>query len=132
MALFTSIARQWLMQSQSRCIWPSNRFISSLLYARQPNLSSATVDSKGTVLSPQRNCERNLLQHPAIFGTITFRGFKDLDVLRKRCKNCYFVKEDGRWYVLCKSHPRHKQRQRINDKQEHWIVTHVTQGRKLF
>ncbi|XP_007653713.2 39S ribosomal protein L36, mitochondrial [Ornithorhynchus anatinus] len=38
-------------------------------------------------------------------------GFKTKGVLRKRCKDCYFVKRRGRWFILCKSHPRHKQRQ---------------------
>ncbi|XP_038626409.1 39S ribosomal protein L36, mitochondrial [Tachyglossus aculeatus] len=38
-------------------------------------------------------------------------GFKTKGVLKKRCKDCYFVKRRGRWFVLCKTHPRHKQRQ---------------------
>ncbi|XP_068933567.1 large ribosomal subunit protein bL36m [Petaurus breviceps papuanus] len=38
-------------------------------------------------------------------------GFKTKAVLKKRCKDCYFVKRRGRWYVYCETHPRHKQRQ---------------------
>ncbi|XP_012629616.1 large ribosomal subunit protein bL36m [Microcebus murinus] len=38
-------------------------------------------------------------------------GFKTKGVLRKRCKDCYLVKRRGRWFVYCKTHPRHKQRQ---------------------
>ncbi|XP_069348611.1 large ribosomal subunit protein bL36m [Eulemur rufifrons] len=38
-------------------------------------------------------------------------GFKTKGVLRKRCKDCYLVKRRGRWFIYCKTHPRHKQRQ---------------------
>ncbi|KFO38484.1 39S ribosomal protein L36, mitochondrial, partial [Fukomys damarensis] len=40
-------------------------------------------------------------------------GFKNKAVLRKRCRDCYMVKRKGRWYVLCKTNPRHKQRQMV-------------------
>ncbi|XP_013361317.1 PREDICTED: 39S ribosomal protein L36, mitochondrial, partial [Chinchilla lanigera] len=40
-------------------------------------------------------------------------GFKTKAVLRKRCRDCYLVKRRGRWYVLCKSNPKHKQRQML-------------------
>ncbi|CAN7945765.1 unnamed protein product [Ixodes hexagonus] len=64
---------------------------------------------------------------------ILVRTFKDMDVLTKRCKDCYFKKDDDRWYVLCKTHGRHKQRQRLPDKRHFWIVTHRTSGpRKNF
>ncbi|GFQ97131.1 39S ribosomal protein L36 [Trichonephila clavata] len=62
---------------------------------------------------------------------IQFRGFKDKDVLTKRCKDCYFQRIDGRWFVFCKTHPRHKQRQRIDEKSK-WIITHSTHGVKKF
>ncbi|XP_048224315.1 39S ribosomal protein L36, mitochondrial [Perognathus longimembris pacificus] len=38
-------------------------------------------------------------------------GFKSKVSLRKRCRDCYLVKRRGRWFVLCRTHPRHKQRQ---------------------
>ncbi|XP_023979438.1 large ribosomal subunit protein bL36m [Physeter macrocephalus] len=44
------------------------------------------------------------LQQPAL-------GFKTKGVLRKRCKGCYLVKRRGRWFVYCKTNPKHKQRQ---------------------
>ncbi|XP_004845198.1 39S ribosomal protein L36, mitochondrial [Heterocephalus glaber] len=40
-------------------------------------------------------------------------GFKSKAVLRKRCRDCYLVKRNGRWYVLCKTNPKHKQRQMV-------------------
>ncbi|OQR78786.1 39S ribosomal protein L36 [Tropilaelaps mercedesae] len=61
------------------------------------------------------------------------RTFKDVDVLCKRCKDCYFQRDDYRWYVLCRSQGRHKQRQRMPDVRSFWIVTHKTHGpRKRF
>ncbi|XP_008049364.1 39S ribosomal protein L36, mitochondrial [Carlito syrichta] len=38
-------------------------------------------------------------------------GFKTKGVIKKRCKDCYLVKRRGRWFVYCKTNPRHKQRQ---------------------
>ncbi len=37
------------------------------------------------------------------------RGYKQKLRLRKRCRNCYFVWRNGRLYVECTEHPRHKQ-----------------------
>ena len=60
------------------------------------------------------------------------RGFKDKEVLRIRCPDCYFKKIDERWWVLCHSHPRHKQRQKIEDIRRQWIVTHITRTGRPF
>lgn len=38
-------------------------------------------------------------------------GFKTKGVIKKRCKDCYRVKRRGRWFIYCKTNPRHKQRQ---------------------
>ena len=37
------------------------------------------------------------------------RDYKVRTRLRKRCKSCFFVWRNGRLYVECKEHPRHKQ-----------------------
>ena len=37
------------------------------------------------------------------------RGYKAKTRLRKRCKHCTFIWRNGRIYVECKEHPRHKQ-----------------------
>lgn len=59
-------------------------------------------------------------------------AFKQYDVLRLRCRDCYFKKIDDLMYVFCRTHPRHKQKQRVIDIRSKWIVTHVTYGRKKF
>ena len=60
------------------------------------------------------------------------RTVKDKHVLKLRCSSCHFRKIDERWWVLCDAHPRHKQRERIDDKRSRWIITHVTRGGRPF
>uniref|UniRef100_A0A8C6HNF7 Ribosomal protein n=1 Tax=Mus spicilegus TaxID=10103 RepID=A0A8C6HNF7_MUSSI len=38
-------------------------------------------------------------------------GFKTKGVIKKRCKDCYKVKRRGCWFILCKTNPKHTQRQ---------------------
>ncbi|XP_069559459.1 large ribosomal subunit protein bL36m [Brachyistius frenatus] len=38
-------------------------------------------------------------------------GMKTKSALKRRCKDCFFVRRRGRLFVFCKTHPRHKQRQ---------------------
>ncbi|XP_054434192.1 large ribosomal subunit protein bL36m [Pteronotus mesoamericanus] len=38
-------------------------------------------------------------------------GFKTKGVIKKRCRDCYRVKRRGRWFIYCKTNPKHKQRQ---------------------
>ncbi|XP_054209156.1 large ribosomal subunit protein bL36m isoform X1 [Homo sapiens] len=54
---------------------------------------------------------RSLLSPGLLPHLLPALGFKNKTVLKKRCKDCYLVKRRGRWYVYCKTHPRHKQRQ---------------------
>ncbi|UYV67297.1 hypothetical protein LAZ67_5000145 [Cordylochernes scorpioides] len=73
---------------------------------------------------PAQILDRSALLQPSF---IPVRTFKYKDVLTKRCRDCYYVKEpDSRWAVYCKTHQRHKQRQ-IIDYQKKWIFTHVTE-----
>lgn len=65
-------------------------------------------------------------------STIITRSFKDRAVLQLRCKDCYYKKIDDRWWVLCPTHGRHKQRQFVDDVKKRWIVTHRTIGHRPF
>ncbi|KAM7372893.1 hypothetical protein PAMP_007786 [Pampus punctatissimus] len=38
-------------------------------------------------------------------------GMKTKSALKRRCKDCFFVRRRGRIFVYCKTNPRHKQRQ---------------------
>uniref|UniRef100_G3ML62 Large ribosomal subunit protein bL36m n=1 Tax=Amblyomma maculatum TaxID=34609 RepID=G3ML62_AMBMU len=90
--------------------------------ARNFSALASTTGHWNNVLRPQFVAEP-IMQ-------VAVRTFKDMDVLTKRCKDCYFKKGDDRWYVLCKTHGRHKQRQRLPDERHFWIVTHKTHGPK--
>ena len=47
---------------------------------------------------------------PSISAFLTqTRSYKVKTRLRKRCRHCYFVWRNGRLYVECPEHPRHKQ-----------------------
>ncbi|XP_026156003.1 large ribosomal subunit protein bL36m [Mastacembelus armatus] len=38
-------------------------------------------------------------------------GMKTKTSLKRRCKDCFFVRRRGHLFVFCKTNPRHKQRQ---------------------
>uniref|UniRef100_A0A6M2CLX7 Large ribosomal subunit protein bL36m n=1 Tax=Rhipicephalus microplus TaxID=6941 RepID=A0A6M2CLX7_RHIMP len=107
-----------------------------LSIARLLNSTSCTATRKFSALSASASQQKKASTLPLVTETplqVAVRTFKDLDVLTKRCKDCYFKKGDDRWYVLCKTHGRHKQRQRLPDERHFWIVTHKTHGpRKNF
>ncbi|XP_050651289.1 39S ribosomal protein L36, mitochondrial [Macaca thibetana thibetana] len=54
---------------------------------------------------------RSLLSPGLLPRLLPVLSFKTKVVLKKRCRDCYLVKRRGRWYVCCKTNPRHKQRQ---------------------
>uniref|UniRef100_A0A8C6S230 Ribosomal protein n=1 Tax=Neogobius melanostomus TaxID=47308 RepID=A0A8C6S230_9GOBI len=56
--------------------------------------------------------------HPSLLGQCQAlsciqptAGMKTKSALKRRCKDCFFVRRRGRLFVFCKTHPRHKQRQ---------------------
>jgi len=55
-------------------------------------------------------------------------GFKVKKKLKRRCKDCYFVVRHGRVFVICKTHPRHKQMSMKAPDEVNWILTHATQS----
>lgn len=56
-------------------------------------------------------------------------GLKVRGMLHRRCKDCYFVRREEIWYVMCKTHPRHKQVQMKAHERKSWILSHATQGK---
>lgn len=56
-------------------------------------------------------------------------GFKVKGRLRRRCKDCYFVVRQQRLYVICPTHPRHKQMAMKKREKNTWILTHATQSK---
>uniref|UniRef100_A0A665UFD5 Ribosomal protein n=1 Tax=Echeneis naucrates TaxID=173247 RepID=A0A665UFD5_ECHNA len=76
-------------------------------------LSSATVRPIQPSLSGSSSqCGPSLLgqcQHLRCIQPCA--GMKTRSALKRRCKDCFFVRRRGRLFVYCKTNPRHKQRQ---------------------
>lgn len=56
-------------------------------------------------------------------------GFKLKRILKRRCKDCYFVVRQDRLHVICKTHPRHKQMAITRPEKSTVILTHATQSK---
>uniref|UniRef100_A0A1A9X0H5 Ribosomal protein n=1 Tax=Glossina brevipalpis TaxID=37001 RepID=A0A1A9X0H5_9MUSC len=56
-------------------------------------------------------------------------GFKVKGRLKRRCKDCYLVVRQQRCYVICPTHPRHKQMAMKKRDYKTWILTHATQSK---
>lgn len=56
-------------------------------------------------------------------------GFKFKRVLKRRCKDCYYVVRENRLHVICKTHPRHKQLAITQPEKSTWILTHAMQSK---
>lgn len=54
-------------------------------------------------------------------------GFKVKGLLKRRCKDCYYVIRQNRGYIICKTHPRHKQMAMVQRPEKKWILTHAIQ-----
>lgn len=57
-------------------------------------------------------------------------GFKVKGRLKRRCKDCYIVIRQERGYVICPTHPRHKQMAMKKRDYKSWILTHATQSKE--
>ena len=71
---------------------------------------------------------KNTLLIPKVVTIIPNCGLKYFSRLKRRCKDCYFVFRKDRLYVMCKTHPRHKQGVIKPNPDKSWILTHATQG----
>lgn len=56
-------------------------------------------------------------------------GLKTKGCLQLRCKDCYFLCKNERWYVMCKTHPRHKQVKMKKREYKTWILTWASQSK---
>lgn len=115
--LAASLSRQVLQMSRMNVIFSLSaasayRSLWTPTSARQTLLSSTTVTPSPFLPGSSAQCRPSLLgqcQHlPSIQSTA---GLKTRSALRKRCKDCFFVRRRGHLYVYCKTHPRHKQKQ---------------------
>lgn len=82
----------------------------SLLRTLSTNFSSQTYLSNA-ISNHNVKTSNNFLRITTVsnLNIQQVREYKKKIRLRKRCKSCYFVWRNGRLYVECEEHPRHKQ-----------------------
>ncbi|RVE66296.1 hypothetical protein OJAV_G00106020 [Oryzias javanicus] len=100
--LASSLARQMTHVTFFR----SFSFAASRCLSRPPTLSPAQLPPCGPPAQPSLlgRCQHLLLIQQTA-------GMKTKSALKRRCKDCFFVRRRGRLFVYCKTNPRHKQRQ---------------------
>lgn len=69
----------------------------------------------------------SLLQ-PSMMTIAAQRGMKQVGNCKRRCKDCYYVVRQERLFVMCKTHPRHKQMSMKKRQKNTWILTDATQS----
>ncbi len=70
------------------------------------------VTKNNTLPMSGKECPNSLSLNVCDVQSLIFtqqRSYKVKTRLRKRCKSCYFIWRNGRLYVECPEHPRHKQ-----------------------
>ncbi|KYN43834.1 39S ribosomal protein L36, mitochondrial [Trachymyrmex septentrionalis] len=79
----------------------------------------------------------NLLNHKSTYFLLqpilpiynSICGLKAKGQLQLRCKDCYFLCKNNTWYVMCKTHPRHKQVKIKKKEYKTWILTSASQSK---
>ncbi|KAJ8921135.1 hypothetical protein NQ315_013606 [Exocentrus adspersus] len=106
-----------LLNASKRLVQHSNILASSFHILSRPNLTL-------THSIPQHN-----FLIPSSHSLIPSCGFKVKGRVRRRCKDCYMVRREERLYVICKTHPRHKQMSMVKKPKDTWILSHATQSK---
>jgi len=68
------------------------------------------------------------LLQPSMMTITAQRGMKQVGNCKRRCKDCYYVVRQERLFVMCKTHPRHKQMSMKKRQKNTWILTDATQS----
>lgn len=92
-------------------------------------LTQCLVTKTNSKIYESVSSKKNLLQpiQPTLSHTC---GMKHKPRPHRRCKDCYLYAIEGRWFVECKTHPRHKQAQIVKKEKNTWILTSVCQNKK--
>lgn len=117
--------RPAILSAVSNCIRLCNQSFTPLLTRGFHGLTVAPAPSG---LAAPLGVDTKLLTPTTSFVT-QIAGFKQRGRLKRRCKDCYFVVRKERLYVICPTHPRHKQMSIIKKESNTWILTHATQSK---
>uniref|UniRef100_A0A3B5QRV3 Ribosomal protein n=1 Tax=Xiphophorus maculatus TaxID=8083 RepID=A0A3B5QRV3_XIPMA len=82
--------------------------------ATRANYISLTTPAPPNLITPLPSSVLPVQGAPSLLrlpGAQPSAGMKTKSALKKRCKDCFFVRRRGRLFVFCKTNPRHKQRQ---------------------
>lgn len=105
----------------------SSLAVTSVSCLRSFSLLSSNIISRNVTPNANGQLTTTFLQ-PASLALNFERGFKQKGRLKRRCKDCYFVMREERLYVICKTHPRHKQMAMKKKEKNTWILTDATQS----
>ncbi|EDV96291.1 39S ribosomal protein L36, mitochondrial [Drosophila grimshawi] len=125
-----SLANKFL-QSSAR-LWNSISATRGFHMLMRPTTVATTTPAHSTIgqqLVTTTNITGSLL---APFNALVQQvaGFKVKGRLKRRCKDCYIVVRQERGYVICPTHPRHKQMSMKKRDYKSWILTHATQSKE--
>ena len=101
--------------------WAFSRSSALRIHATVESVANfTTVTSRNTVFGQTSHA---LCPTPPAPNFTIVAGMKYRRALKLMCKDCYYVVNDRTLYVLCKTHPRHRQ-QMIKAPEKHkWIWT---------
>lgn len=127
------------MNFLKKVIGPKSPLFSGFL----PRLAAGTVNTANFSMFDSKITEtrfllpKNVMVTPLcglkIKGNVLtelFLNFRNVFVgqMRLRCKDCYYVRKEGRLYVMCNSFPRHKQTHLVKREKFTWIFSHACQS----
>lgn len=119
-----------LLQTSAR-LWSGisvTRSFHALLRPTTIGTSSSGHSLIGQSLEPAKNTVTLLTPLNALLQQAA--GFKVKGRLKRRCSDCYVVVRQERGYVICPTHPRHKQMSMKKRDYKSWILTHATQSKE--
>lgn len=125
------------MSLASRILQQGSRLWNGLSAARGFHLLTrpaapaiVSIQSSQLVAATTGICHTSGLLTPGSTLVQQVAGFKVKGRLKRRCKDCYIVVRQERGYVICPTHPRHKQMSMKKRDYKSWILTHATQSKE--
>lgn len=118
--------------SVASLIQPSNQITNGLLSRSYHMLSMKSQPNPigGSLTSSSSSSSSTILTSTIVPQLTQSCGFKVVGKVHRRCRDCNMMVINGVIYNHCKTHPRHKQRQRITKKNNTWTLTAVQTGTK--
>ncbi|XP_062136828.1 uncharacterized protein LOC133846095 [Drosophila sulfurigaster albostrigata] len=121
-----------LLQSSVR-LWNGISVTRSFHALVRPTIGTSSPAQNSLVHQQQLNGSNNQvvpLLSPLNTLVQQVAGFKVKGRLKRRCKDCLIVVRQERGYVICPTHPRHKQMSMKKRDYKSWLLTHATQSKE--